>query len=110
MLVYKVGKATTFMKIRLIFGFVLVLAVTFGGGCSFNAGLGGGYPVIAVPIESQSAFQAQTMRRYGLGGGSSGSYQPTPMGSYTPTPMGSYQPTPMGTYSPTPTVGRGYGY
>lgn len=64
-----------------------------GGGGGY--GYGGGYPVITVPIESQPAFQHQTMQRYGLGG-SSGSYNPTPMGgSYNPTSMGSYSPTPM---------------
>ncbi len=85
---------------------LLVLVVVLGGGCSFNARLGGGpvpygygsgggpygyggggYPVISVPLESQEYFQAQTAERYGLGGERSGSYMPTRTGSYSPTPM-----------------------
>jgi hypothetical protein len=65
-----------------------------GGGGSFfrfSAGVGGGggygYPVVTVPIESQEYFQSQTAARYGLGGGGSGHYVPTPSGSYSPTPM-----------------------
>jgi len=56
-----------------------------GGSSAPSHGYGGGYPVINVPLESQSSFHHQTMQRYGLGGGSS--YNPTPMGSYSPTPM-----------------------
>ena len=78
--------------------FFRIRAEVGGGGGYDDGGYGGGYgyPVVTVPIESQGAFQHQTMQRYGLGGGGSGSYNPTPMGgSYNPTSMGSYSPTPM---------------
>ncbi len=65
-----------------------------GGGGGYGYG-GGGYSPVFAPITDQERQWEHTQRQYGIGGGGSGSYSPTPMG---------------GSYSPTPMVGGRYGY